>query len=172
MTMLSPAARPGTESHPRRRPWRVPVVLLLGSFCVYALTISHGPNLSPDVWTANFASWHLAHTGNPWIEGIPVPGFDHNPMRHFWILDVNGHTVVGRAPGVIAASVPAYLLFRPSHMTTVPGGLTAALFMACAVVLMYDTLRRQMARREALLAALAFGFATPVWSVAANGSFR
>ncbi len=169
MATLIPAARPGTAPRAGRAPWRWPVALLVASFGVYALTISHGQNLSPDVWTANFASWHLSHAGNPWLEGVPMPGFDHNPLRHFWILDVNGHTVVGRAPGVIAASLPAYLLIHPSHMTTVPGGLTAALFMAVAVVLVYDALRRHLAQRDALLTALAFGFATPVWSVAANG---
>jgi hypothetical protein len=169
MTTVSPTARQVTGERTRRASWLIPLALLVGSFCVYAATISHGQNLSPDVWIANFGSWHLAHTGNPWIEGIPLPGFDHNPLRHYWILDVNGHTVVGRTPGVIAASVPAYLLFHPDHMTTVPGGLTAALFMSCALVLMYDALRRQMARRDAGLTALAFGFATPVWSVAANG---
>jgi hypothetical protein len=169
MTTVSPAPRPSTEQRAGRRRWLLPVGILVGCFCVYALTISRGHNLSPDVWIADFGSWHLAHTGNPWIEGISLPGFDHNPLRHDWIVDVNGHSVVGRTPGVIAAAVPAYLLFRPAHMTTVPGGLTAALLMACAVVLMYDALRRKMERRDALLTALAFGFATPVWSIAANG---
>jgi hypothetical protein len=79
-----------------------------------------------------------------------------------------GHTVIGRSPGVIAAALPAYALFRSAHMTLVPGGYTAALLTAAAVTLLFLALARETTRKRALLGALAFAFTTPVWSIAAN----
>jgi hypothetical protein len=146
----------------------VPVVLFAGVFFVYALTISHSL-VSLDVWSANFGSWHLARTGNPWIEGLRIPLLDGNPLRHEWVLETHGHTVIGRSPGVIAAALPAYLLLGSSSFSTDPGGLSAAALTAGAVVLMFGALRTRLSRRDALVCAIVFGLGTPVWSVAANG---
>ncbi|MFZ2015908.1 MAG: hypothetical protein WAV00_18995 [Nocardioides sp.] len=148
--------------------WLVPVVLFLVASVVYGLTIAHHV-ISLDVWSANFGSWHLAQAGSPWLEGLRVPVLDGNPLRHEWVLDVHGHTVIGRSPGVIAAAVPAYWLARADTFTTTPGGLTAAVLTAASVTLMFLALRRRLTVLQALLAALVFGFATPVWTVAANG---
>jgi hypothetical protein len=159
------------ESVPRRPApvWVLPSVLFMVAFGVYALTISH-VIVSLDVWSANFGSWHLATTGSPWIEGLRIPMLDISDLRHEWVLDAaNGHTVIGRSPGVIAVALPMYWLAHPSTMTTVPGGLTAALMMAGAVTLVFLALKEHLPRRHAALAAVAFGFTTPVWSVAANG---
>jgi hypothetical protein len=143
--------------------------LFLVSLTVFSLTISH-TLVSMDVWSANYGSWHLAQTGNPWIEGLRIPHLADNPLRHEWVLDTrSGHTVIGRSPGVIAVAVPLYALLGTSGFSTVPGGLTAALLSAGSVTLLYLALRRHLAARDAVLAAAAFGFATPVWSVAANG---
>ncbi len=149
--------------------WLPGSLLMLVAFVGYALTIAHSV-VSIDVWSAEFGSWHLATAGNPWIEGVRVSALDGNPLRHQWVLDAaNGHTVIERFPGVIAASLPAYWLSQPTSMTTRPGGLTAALMMAGAVTFLFLALRRQLPQRHAALAALVFGFTTPVWSVAANG---
>ena len=67
------------------------------------------------------------------------------------------------------AGLPAYLLTQPESMTVVPGGITAALLTALAVLLMYLALVPLLRRWQALAAAAAFAFTTPVWSVAANG---
>jgi len=172
-TMTAMPGAPVEETAPPvvRRPapsWLAPVLLFLGAAAVYSLTISHQV-VSLDVWSANFGSWHLATAGNPWIEGIRIPLLDHNPLRHEWVLETHGHTVIGRSPGVVAASVPAYWLLRPDTFTTTPGGLTAALMTATAVALLFAAVRRHLPQRWALLAALVFGFATPIWTVAANG---
>jgi alpha-1,2-mannosyltransferase len=135
---------------------------------VYAATISHGL-VSLDVWSANFGSWHLARTGNPWIEGLRIPLLDDNPLRHEWVLETHGHTVIGRSPGVIAAALPAYLLIGSSSFSTVPGGLSAAALTGLSVTLLFLALRTRLSQRDALLCAAVFGLATPVWSVAANG---
>lgn len=159
------------ESQARRGvpPWLVATLLFVVAFAVYAPTIAHA-SVSLDVWSANYGSWHLATAGTPWIEGLRIPVLDHNPLRSVWVLDAaNGHTVIGRSPGVIAVALPAYWISQPSAMTTVPGGLTAALLTASSVTLVFLALRHRLPSRTALLVTVVFAFATPVWSVAANG---
>jgi alpha-1,2-mannosyltransferase len=160
-----PPEAPPTPSRPSR--W-IPLVLFGVVFATYAVTISH-TLVSLDVWSADFGSWHLARTGNPWIEGLRVPLLDRNPLRHEWVLQNGAHTVIGRSPGVIAAALPGYALLGTSSFSTAPGGLSAALLTAGAVTLLFLALRTRLTQREALLSAAVFGLATPVWSVAANG---
>lgn len=148
--------------------WRLPGALFVVLSLVYLLTIS--PNPSPDVYSADFAAGHIARTGEPVPEISDFPALDHNIIRETWIVETtDGREAVGRAPGVIAASVPAYWLLRPDGVTAVPGGITAALLTAGTVTLLFLTLRRRIEPRHALLASLLFGLTTPVWSVAADG---
>jgi alpha-1,2-mannosyltransferase len=145
--------------------------MFLGFFCIYALTISHSL-LSFDVYGANWTSWHIANSGSPWIDGTPIPylqSHDHGPIKVLIVNAQNGHTAFGRFPGVVVASLPAYFLAHGAGMSTVPGGLSAALLTAGTVTLMFLALRRYLRTRDALLASAMFGLATPVWSVAANG---
>jgi hypothetical protein len=167
--MSNPAASGEEPSSPSRSSWVAPLALFLFAATLYVVTISH-QLVSLDVWTANFASWHLVSAGNPWIEGLRIPMLSHNEFRDVWVLHAaNGHTVIGRSPGVVAVTLPAYWLAHSSSMTTVPGGITAAVLTAGSLVLLMSALSRSMPKRDALLASLAFGFCTPVWSVAANG---
>jgi|tagenome__1003787_1003787.scaffolds.fasta_scaffold20874603_2 hypothetical protein len=167
MTTFSRPAAPTGVANARGR-WRIPTVLLVVAFVVYAVTIAHA-FLSLDVWSANFASWHLVRTGTPSLDGVHVPELTGARLRDVWLMDAHGHTVVARSPGVIAATLPAYVVWHPVTMTAVPGGLTAALLTAAAVVLFFQSIRDCVGDRQATMSALAFGFATPVWSVAANG---
>ena len=97
------------------------------------------------------------------------PLLDDNIIRETWIVETaDGREAVGRAPGVIAAVVPAYALAQPATISPVPGGLTAALITATAIVLFFLVLRDRLGARSALVAAGVLGFATPVWSVAAD----
>lgn len=138
---------------------------------VYVVTIAHG--LSLDVSTANLVSWSIGVHGSPFADLSQVTSLADNPSRDIWVVDgAGGREVVGRAPGVIAVAVPAYWvagLLGWGAMSTVPGGVTAALVTALAVTLLFVTLRSRMGSREALLAAGLFGLASPVWSVAADG---
>jgi len=146
----------------------IPVFLFLGVALVYLLTIS--PDPSPDVYSADFAAGHIARTGDPVPDIADFPALDHNIIRETWIVETaDGREAIGRAPGVIAASVPAYWLLRPEGVTAIPGGVTAALLTAGTVTLLHLTLRRRIGTRNALLASLVFGLTTPVWSVAADG---
>ncbi|WP_183094607.1 hypothetical protein [Nocardioides stalactiti] len=151
-----------------RSSWLVPAALFGGIALVYLLTIS--PNPSPDVFTADFAARHIATTGDPVPDISDFPLLDDNIIRETWIVETaDGREAVGRAPGVIAASVPAYFLLRPAGISAVPGGAMAALVTAGTVTLLFLTLRPRTGTRKALLAALLLGLATPLWSVAADG---
>jgi hypothetical protein len=147
------------------------VVLFIAAFTIYSLTCADNhAQINLDAWSANYASWRIATTGVPWIDGLHIAPLDHNPIRDVWIMHAaNGHTVIGRAPGVVAVGIPAYWITQPSSMTTLPGGVTAAFLVACAIVLLYASVKDLAPRGHALVAVLAFGFATPAWSVGADG---
>lgn len=157
--------RPARRTPPR---WATPLLLFVSLGFVYALSVSDNP--SPDVFTADFAALNIARTGEP-VPHIPdFPRLDDNVIREVWIVETaDGREAVGRAPGVIAAVVPAYWLLRPDTVSAIPGGITAALITAGTVTLLFLTLRRRIGERHALLASLVFGLTTPMWSVAANG---
>lgn len=154
---------------PRRRVWGTPVALGVVAFVVYAITSWNHP-VSFDVYSANLASWRIATSGVPWFDGMALPGLDESPIRFVWVLEgPNGHTLIGRSPGVIAAGLPAYGLLGQGDFGSLPGALTASAMTAATLVLLYVTLRRMLGRARSLVAVAIFGFATPVWSVAANG---
>lgn len=147
--------------------WAPPTALFCVVAGVYALTVSTNP--SPDAFTADFAAWHIARTGDPVPDLADFPLLDDNVIRETWIVSTaDGREAVGRAPGVIAAAVPAYVLLPSATMSAVPGGLMAALLSALAVTLLFLLLRPHTGSRVALIAALLLAFATPVWSVAAD----
>lgn len=157
----------GGPQRSRRVRWVLPTALFCACAFVYGLTVSTDP--SPDAFTADFAAWHIARTGDPVPDISDFPRLDHNIIRETWIVETaDGREAVGRAPGVIAAAVPAYVLLRPSAISAVPGGLAAALLSAAAVLLLFLLLRDRTGSRAALVAAGLLGFATPVWSVAAD----
>ncbi len=146
----------------------IPPLLFCVTAAIYVLTIS--PDPSPDVFSADFAAWHIAQTGQPVPDIADFPALDHNIIRETWIVrTADGREAIGRAPGVIAASVPAYWLLAPDTLTAIPGGIVAALLTAGTVTLLFGALRRRTGDRVALVAAVVLGLATPMWSVAADG---
>lgn len=145
----------------------VPLVLFCALACLYALTTN--PDPSPDARTAEFAARHIAMTGDPVPDISDFPLLDDNIIRETWIVQTaDGREAVGRAPGVIAAVVPAYALARPTTVSPVPGAITAALLTAAAVTLFFLLLRGRSGTPRALVAAILLGVATPVWSVSAD----
>lgn len=168
MTSQTPAST--RSATPWHRAHRVAIALFLVTFLVFAATASRS-YLCLDVWSSNLSSYQVATTGSPYLDGVSVPELDGHPLRWVWIDDdaPNGHIVITRSPAVVIAGLPAYLLTQPSSMTVVPAAVTAALLSAIAVLLMYLALLPLMRRWQALAAAGAFAFTTPVWSVAANG---
>lgn len=165
----SPNDSTPSAAAPPQRIWLVGLVLFLLASTVFALTGARS-NISMDVWSANLASWRVATTGSPWLDDVSVPQLDNHPAQEVWVMEAdNGHRVIGRSPGVVAAALPAYWVSQPARMTALPGGITAAILCGLATMLMFLCLRHRLAKREALLAAALFGFTTPVWTVAANG---
>src|SRR4051794_16816218 len=157
----------GTTVPSDSRARRMTAALLLVAFAVYALTMSR-TLWTTDVFGANWTSWHIATTGSPWIDGTSIPEVGHRSQSLLAIVQTHhGHTAFGRFPGVVVAGLPAYLIASGS-MSTVPGSLTAALLTACTLALLFNALRRPLTDTGALLAAVVFGFSTPVWSVSAN----
>lgn len=153
---------------PARSRLRAPLVLFVVAFVIYALTV--GWDLSIDVWTAHYAAWHITQTGQGWLDVAALPMLDQHPLRHVWIVETaDGREAIGRAPGVVAAAVPAYWLLGLDQFSVIPGSVTAALLTAWTLVLLFQTLRSRMDDKPALLAALLFGFTTPVWTISANG---
>ncbi|HEX3298193.1 MAG TPA: hypothetical protein VHR85_15360 [Nocardioides sp.] len=150
----------------RRRP--IAAWLFLVAFAVYALTMSR-TLWTTDVYGANWTSWHIVTTGSPWIDGARIPDVGHRSTELLAIVHTHGgHTAFGRFPGVVAATLPAYVLLGSGAMSIVPGSLTAALLTAGALTLLFLALRRSLTERQALLAVVLFGFTTPVWTVSAN----
>lgn len=152
----------------RMSDWRVPLALFAVVATIYLATISASP--SPDVYSADFAAAHIARTGDPVPDISDFPALDHNIIRETWIVETaDGREAIGRAPGVIAASVPAYFVMRPDGLSAIPGGVAAALLTAGTVTLLFLTLRPRAGTRVALVAAGLLGLGTPLWSVAADG---
>lgn len=142
-------------------------------FAVYAGTTSRD-HTNDDVYGAALTSWRIATTGTPWIEDLATEDIGIARVHDSYAgIAANGHLVVDRAPGVVAVSVPAYWLSGagtdPDDFTLTPEGMTAAALAALAVVLFRLSIVDAMPRAAGWLATLAFGLATPVWSVAANG---
>ena len=145
----------------------VPTVLFGFLAVLYTATINPSP--SPDARTAEFAARHIAMTGDPVPDIADFPLLDDNVIRETWIVRTeDGREAVGRAPGVIAAVVPAYAVVRPATVSPVPGGVTAALLSALAVVLFFLLLRDRLGTHRSLVAAGLLGLGTPVWSVSAD----
>ncbi|HCB02922.1 MAG TPA: hypothetical protein DEQ43_01420 [Nocardioides bacterium] len=173
MTSLTPAvtrSRVTRSPEQRRGVRRAGTVLFLATFLVFLATASRD-YLCLDVWSSNLASYQLATTGTPNLDGVEVPQLDGSALRWVYVDDhaPNGHVVITRSPAVVLAGLPAYLITQPDTMTVVPAAVTAALLGALSVLLMYLALAALLSRWQALAAAAAFGFTTPVWSTAANG---
>ena len=77
--------------------------------------------------------------------------------------------MIARAPGVVVAGLPGYLVAGQDHMTLGPAWVTAALLVALTVVLMFLALRSRLSVRRSLLGSAALALTTPVWTVSADG---
>jgi hypothetical protein len=137
---------------------------LLGgaSFVVYLATGWSGPRENTDVQAADTSAWQLGQHGT-----LDLSNY-HG--RIDWVVHVGSALYTNRFPGVIAAGAPFYaLLGDPGRRSYLPGTVAAATWTAAAVALSLLVFLRLASPRTALLAALVLGFATPTWSVSADG---
>ena len=161
--------------HGDRTTLRLGLVLFVLTATVYVATAGY-QRVHIDVLSADVGAWRMAVTGKPTIDGLDTTSINRTSVELFTTVH-DGHTVVARSPGVIAAGVPSYALRQlmtgagaeAGDFTTVPPTVTAALLTALSVLLMWGALLRLTSRRTASAAALVLAFATPVWSVAADG---
>ena len=151
--------------------WRRPAIATLGvflsTFLVYAATMSPAI-VNTDVAANSLAAWRLAHTGQPWMDGLDL--HEDGKVIHYGEGRA-GHMVTTRTPGQIWAAAPFYVgsTTDQDDLTFARSGLAAAFLTAGAVALMFSGLLRQTGRWQLALGGTAvFAFATPVWSVSAN----
>lgn len=147
------------------------LLLFLGLLAVYIPTCFTN-HTSIDVLSADYLSWHVANTGVPWFgHAVTLPGWHFG--HPLWVLPTSdGHWVITRSPGVVAASVPAYLLaslLGVGGFGILPACLTAAVCVAAGMALLCRALASLVRRRTAVAATLMLALTTPVWSVAAIG---
>lgn len=115
----------------------------------------------------SLAAWHLAHTGQPWMDGLDLR--EAGKVPHYG-PGRDGHMVTTRTPGQIWAAAPFYLgsSADQADWSFVRGGMAAAVLTAGAVALLFLGLRTRVTTGMALGGTAVFAFTTPVWSVSAN----
>lgn len=150
----------------------LPVILFVATLAVYIPTIAHG-QLSSDASASAVSAWRIATTGRPWMEGVDTDALGE-AVQLTWIVPGSGdHLVHNRFAATVLVAVPFYLIrggsTDPQDFSLVPGGLAAATLTAGTVLLIFLTVRRYVHRALALCGALVLGFATPTWSVSADG---
>lgn len=147
---------------------RTALALLTAVLLLFLLTAAR-TSIHIDTHAAAVEAWHLAATGSPWLEGDLSAEMQKNP---FIGEAPNGHVVGLRMAGPVLVALPFYALLNrdpaPEAFSYLPASLAAATATAVAVLLMYLAVRRLVGGRTALMAALAFAFATPTWTVSAN----
>jgi alpha-1,2-mannosyltransferase len=144
----------------------------LVAFGVYAATATWVRPISIDVRMTALEAWQLARTGTPWLEQIR-PSLNPEGLPFVvlgqLVTTEDGHLVTTRTPGVVLAAVPAYVMARTPTAQLWPSTLVAVLVLAVAVAMMFLALDALVRRPVAIGATLAFAFATPTWSVSADG---
>lgn len=152
---------------------RMAVTLALLAFAIFALTAARTIT-TVDVESVDVGAWTLATTGHPWIDDVRADQLPAKPPRSaLWTTTNvgNGHEVVARSIGAVLIGVPAYVvgdrLFPPAddQLPVRPGGVTAALLAAVALLLLIRSVAGLASGRAVAGAALAFAFTTPFWSV-------
>jgi alpha-1,2-mannosyltransferase len=174
-----------TEAEPVRwqsrvSPLLLPAILFVSVFSIYFATAER-EGVNVDAYAASAGAWRLATAGTPWFDELDVTqiggthvggGVQRNGQ---WILpSANGHVNVQRMPGPILAGLPFYWLFGESgtdegDFSLEPAAIASSWITASAVLLLFLAVRRNAPETHALAVALAFAFATPSWSVSANG---
>lgn len=138
-------------------------------FLVYLLTVQRTAG-HVDYRSAHIAAWHLVETGTPWFPHGEIPHFEDVSDNGVWVREApDGRDIITRAPGVVAASLPAYAVAGGHAFSMTPGALTAVVVTAATVVLMFLALRSRLDVAPATAVALVLAFATPLWTVSADG---
>lgn len=143
------------------RAW-LTLLLFVGITAVFALTATWHGVTSVDVFSEDVLAWQIAHHG-----ALTVPPDFASPLALHFVVE-HGHLVIARFPGAALLAVPAYWLFH-QPFSVAPGTLTAVLATGAAGTSLFLALKSIVGEWTAAVAALVFAFATPTWSVSADG---
>lgn len=149
--------------------WLAALVLAL-ALAIYIPTADTSKQ-NTDTYSAGLGAHVIATTGAPWLDALDPAEFE--PGRTWiQISQRSGRPTVARAPGPIAAGIPAELVQRAvdddGAFSLAPQAFTAATLTALAAMLLFFALRPYVPRVTALTATTSFALATPVWSVGAD----
>ena len=148
------------------RRWGSPLAVFVALFAVYALTVStHSVNT--DVAANATTAWRIAHTGQPWMDGLDLR--EAGEVPHY-AKSANGHMVTTRSPGQIWLATPFYLgsSEEQRQLGWTRAGLAAAFATAVAMPAFFGALRRRLGDGAGLAATAVLALSTPVWSVSAD----
>lgn len=169
-----------TDRPSRFQRFGLPLLLLLAVFGVLATTTEQEA-VNTDAYAASAGAWRIATAGTPWFDGLNVERIDGthqnttggNKDGQWLTASANGHVTAQRMAGPILVAVPFYWVLAEggdeSDFTLLPGGLAASALSALAVLLVFLAVRRYVPTAVAMAGSLAFAFATPTWSLSANG---
>jgi hypothetical protein len=155
----------------------VPFLLFLSVLGVY-LSTAERQGVNVDAYAASAAAWRLGTTGTPYFDGLAlekIHGTHLTERNGQWIGESpNGHVNAQRMLGPVVVGAPFYAVLSAGQtseadFTLAPAALAASLLTALAVLLVYLTVERLWRPGPALFTALVFAFATPTWTISANG---
>jgi len=155
---------------PRRRHRLVAPLVLALALLIYLPTADTAKK-NKDTYSAALGAHVIASTGDPWLDAL-APG-DYEPGRTWiQISQGSGRPTVSRAPGPIAAGIPAEVARQAvsggNDFSLAPQALTAAILTSFAILCLFLALSSHTSRLPALAATASFALTTPVWSVSAD----
>lgn len=159
------AASP-SQSSSTKTAWALGV----GVGLVYAASATWVGPVSIDVQSTALEAWQWATTGQPWLDDLNLrwegDGEALSPSGQ--LVEGREGIVTSRTSGVVLAAVPFYVVAGGPSATLAPSTGLAVLLASLAVVAMFLAVDSLTRRPVAIGAALAFGLASPTWSVSAD----
>lgn len=116
-------------------------------------------DINQDCIVAALPAWKLVNSGS-----FILDEFSHYPG----IAPARYGNMSIVAPMLQLFSVPFYLIFPSEHPTAFPSTLAAVFATTLSLIIFYNMLSAQVAKRTALAACLVLALCTPVWGVAAK----
>lgn len=141
-----------------RRHLRDLFALVLILVPLFAVNARWGESANIDVTAAAAPSWRLVEAGT-------LDMTQYESQNPWFVVDRKGRLVSDRPPGLIAASLPMYFLWRVDPFTHAPATLTSLLATLAAVLIVWWLALPLVGRGAALVGALTLAIGTTTWSI-------